>query len=317
MFPVSDHCDGRKFFLPGAPPIPGLREVLRWQFGSLRTRGKWPRQHDFGLRDRPPARVGGDQLRVSYVTHATVLLQTGGLNILTDPIWSRHAGPFGLFGPRRVHRPGVDFADLPKIDLILLSHNHYDHMDLPTIARLVRQDNPLIVTPLGNGKHLPKAARIIELDWQSTHTVGDATVTLLPAQHWSSRTPFDRMRALWGAFVVQTPGGTIYFAGDTGYGPHLAAAGHAHGPFRLALLPIGAYAPRWFMGPAHMDPAQAVQAHRDLRAERSLALHHCSFRLTDESFGEPVRLLEDANKAQALAPDAFRALAPGGAWTIK
>jgi L-ascorbate metabolism protein UlaG (beta-lactamase superfamily) len=219
--------------------------------------------------------VPGPDWRVTWVGHATVLIQADGLNLLTDPVWSPAAGPLGQLGPRRGTPPGVALADLPRIDVILLSHNHYDHMDIPTLRALYRRDRPTIVTPLGNGAYLEKRgiSGSVELDWEGvwTHPSG-ARIRVTEARHFSSRGLFDRDRNLWGALIAELPSGTLYFAGDTGYGPHFAEAAERHGPFRLALLPIGAFLPRWMMRPVHVDPAEAVQAHLDLRAERSLAM---------------------------------------------
>ena len=329
--PASDHYDGKRFFVPktlsDARPVNFL-DVLKWQFGPRRTRRErfWPSRVQLESLDTPPARITGQQLRLSYIGHATVLLQTAGLNILTDPVYSRRASPFSFMGPKRVHPPGIAWESLPKIDLVLLSHNHYDHLDMATLKKLVDRDAPLIVTPLGNGRIIARhaaAARIVELDWGETHSLGlpnnpyqSAAVTLEPALHWSSRSGFDRNRALWGSFVVKTAGGTVYFGGDSGYGPHFRAIAGKHGPFRAALLPIGAFLPRWFMAANHMAPDEAVAAHRDLGSPPSVALHYCTFRLADDGFGEAARELASARVIRGVEAEAFRLLPPGQSWML-
>lgn len=308
--PASPHFDGRKF----RNTLPTVRTAKEaWAEG-------WPRRAW-----NPPAhvpvppplpRVPGPDWRVTWVGHATVLVQGDGLNILTDPVWSPAAGPLGQLGPRRGTPPGVALADLPRIDVILLSHNHYDHMDIPTLRALHRRDRPTLVTPLGNGAYLEKRGipGAVELDWEGVWTHPSGTkVRVTEARHFSSRGLFDRDRNLWGAFAVELPSGSFYFAGDTGYGPHFAETAARHGPFRLALLPIGAFLPRWMMRPVHIDPAEAVQAHVDLRAERSLAIHWGAFPLGADGYDVPVALLAEARTAAGLPASAFFALRPGQA----
>ncbi|MFZ5623473.1 MAG: MBL fold metallo-hydrolase [Gemmatimonadota bacterium] len=312
-YPVSDHCDGERFFNAdrGAPAGRGWRDVLQWAVS--RRPAPWPRE----LNDPPwpfPETIADGQIAVTFIGHSTFLLRFGGIAILTDPVWARHAGPFGRMGPRRVRAPGLALDRLPKIDLVLLSHNHFDHLDPGTLAAVGRRFAPTLVTPLGNAAYVPAgAARAVhELDWWDVVTItGGARVTAVPAQHFAGRTPFDRNRALWAGFVVEHAGRTVCFAGDSGYGAHFAEIGARFGTIDLALLPIGAYDPRWFMHPVHTDPAEAVQAHRDLRAERSVAMHFGTFRLADEPFDEPVRRLSEWRERLGLAPDVFRVLGVG------
>ncbi len=321
--PASDHYDGSKFFNPGVA-TPGFGAVLKWQFN--RDHGPWPDTVALAETDTPPARVTDNQLRLSYIGHSTVLLQTAGLNIITDPIYSERASPISFLGPKRVHPPGVVWEHLPKIDIIVISHNHYDHLDLPTLEKLVTRDAPLIIVPLGNGSLIAgdiPAARIVELDWGETHTVGlpnnpyqNAAITLTPAQHWSSRRGYDKNKALWGSYVIKTAGGGVYFAGDTGYGPHFKAIASQYGPFRAALLPIGAYLPRWVMGASHMGPDEAVQAYRDLGNPPTVALHYTTFNLADEAYGQAAQDLGHALTEQGIVADAFCLLPPGQSWTI-
>jgi L-ascorbate metabolism protein UlaG (beta-lactamase superfamily) len=233
-----------------------------------------------------------------------------GLNILTDPLFSSRASPAQWAGPKRVRAPGVAVRDLPPIDIILLSHNHYDHMDLPALRQIARHHQPHVVTPLGNARHIRKSClsfQIDELDWGQDVSSGSFRITLTPALHWSKRTLFDANRALWGAFVIKTPGGVIYFAGDTGYGEGqtFRDVRNRFGPPRLSLLPIGAYEPRWFMKPQHMNPDEAVQAHLDLGSQTSLAIHHGTVQLTDEAIDAPVKALSEAMSSRSLQPARF------------
>lgn len=312
--PLSDHFDGRRFHDPNGLDRHGVKEFLRWRF--RRSPGGWPEQVENGHRDRPPARVQGEALRVSFVNHATFLIQTQGLNILTDPVWSERASPVQWAGPKRVRPPGVAFDDLPKIDLVLVSHGHYDHLDAPTLRRLWRRDRPRVLTPLGQDAAM-RGVPAETLDWdEGVQVAPGLRATLEPAQHWSSRGLFDANRALWGAFALETPGGNVYFAGDSGYNGHFSAAARKYGGFRLALLPIGSYEPRWFMAYQHMNPDEAVRAHRDLGARHSLAFHYGTFRLADDAYDAPQRELEKARELHQVSPDAFRALENGQAWEV-
>lgn len=250
---------------------------------------------------------------VTFVGHATFLIQTGVANVLIDPVYSDRASPFTFAGPRRVRQPGVAFDDLPSISVVLLSHNHYDHCDLPTLQGLDRRFHPLVVTPLNNGPLLKSAGlrRIEELDWWQAAATTPLRITLTPAQHFSARSPFDRNRALWGGFVISAGGRRIFFAGDTGYGPHFHEVRERAGPIDLALLPIGAYEPRWFMKDVHMNPAEAVQAHLDLDARQSIGMHFGTFHLTPEAIADPVTALEEALLARHVPTARFRTLDVG------
>ena len=306
-FPLSDHCDGRVFFNPGVDTDRSLADLWRWRRSGKRT--PWPASVPGTPAPPPPAAAGPGEVLVTCVGQSTVLIQVAGCNILTDPIWSDRASPVPFAGPKRARPPGIAFDELPRIDLVLLSHNHYDHLDIPTLKRLHRRSAPRIVTGLGNGRVLARhgLGPAVELDWWDCCTpAAGVDVTYLPAQHWSSRTGRDRRRALWGGHAVQAGGACVYFAGDSGYGPHFAAIGQALRP-DVALLPIGAYEPRWFMKDQHMDPFDAVAAHRDLDAGLSLAIHWGTFQLTDEGIDAPLVGLARARDAAGLPDAAFQA----------
>lgn len=316
--PRSDHFDGTRFFIDNHQVNNCTSDLLKWQTSGQRKR--WPSRVEKPPHPAPPGKV--DDLSATFIGHATVLIQTNGLNIITDPFLSSRTSPFQFAGPKRVHDPGIQLEDLPPIDVVLLSHNHYDHMDLPALRKLHDLHSPHIITPLGNASIINKARRkfnITEGDWGDSFTLSDTLdVTLTPAMHWSKRTFFDRNMALWCAFVIQTPSGPVYFAGDTGYGAghHFRDVRAQFGTPRLALLPIGAYEPRWFMKPQHMNPQEAVLAHTDLGAHHSLAIHHGTVQLTDEAIDQPVIDHARAMDFHSIDPDHFRALEPGESWTI-
>jgi L-ascorbate metabolism protein UlaG (beta-lactamase superfamily) len=318
--PVSDHFDGTRFFdVHGVPPK-RTADVLRWWLSG--GKAEWPAWRPYSNSDRPPARVEGAAWRISFVGHATLLIQTAGLNILTDPIWSERASPVTFAGPKRVNAPGIVFDALPPIDVVLVSHAHYDHLDALTLSRLAAAHRPRVITPLGNDTimrdHDP-AVRAEAFDWGDRVVLGNGlTVTLAPMRHWSARTLLDRNKALWAAFVLETPAGRIYLVADSGYGEghHFRTARERYGPFRLAVLPIGAYEPRWFMQDQHMNPEESVRAFRDCGAELALAHHFGTFHLTDEAIDAPEASLKEALAGAGIAPQRFRVLKPGEVWEL-
>jgi L-ascorbate metabolism protein UlaG (beta-lactamase superfamily) len=304
--PVSDHYDGERFFNPGfrneqhgGPQ----RFANRWLNGERAT---WPER--VAITPGVPAPVGPGEMRATWVGHSTVLIQAGGLNILTDPIWSERASPFSFIGPKRARAPGVRFEDLPRIDLVLISHNHYDHMDLPTLKRLWERDRPAIVTSLGNDTILRNAGiEARALDWKGRAAIRPgAEAVVLRNHHWGSRWGTDRNRALWSAFAVRTPAGNIFVAGDTGWGDGSWVREAAlAGPYRLAIIPIGAYEPRDFMKTNHVDPAEAVRIFQGLRAGLGLGVHWGTFQLTFEAIDDPPRRLEAEKRARGVAANRF------------
>ncbi len=259
--------------------------------------------------NRPPPLEGADAA-VTFIGHATFLIQTAGGNVLTDPVYSRRVGPLNLLGPRRVRQPAVRFEDLPAISTVLLSHNHYDHCDRPTLGMLAERFDPVVVTPLGNGPLVRSCGirRVEELDWWQEAQATSPPITLTPSQHFSARHPLDWNRALWGGFVLAAGRRRVFFAGDTAYATFFHDVRRRLGPIDLALLPIGAYEPRWFMRIVHMNPAEAVQAHLDLDASQSVGMHFGTFQLTTEGIDEPLRALDAARNARNITHSQFRAL---------
>jgi L-ascorbate metabolism protein UlaG (beta-lactamase superfamily) len=325
---AGDHFDGARFFNPdgddtSAPPG-GSRSGFMWrQATGSDGRPAWPAQIPVAPARpaellepaTPPARDPAQTpMRVTWVGHASVLVQVPGLNILTDPVWSDRAGPFG-FGPKRVADPGIALADLPKIDLILISHNHYDHLDLSTLKRIWDRDRPAIVTSLGNDAILRSAGMTATaLDWRQAERVGGATVHVVRNHHWSSRWFVDRNRALWSAFVVELPGGNLFFAGDTGMGDgNWVREAAALGPIRLALIPIGAFRfqPGQMASGSHIGPVDALDIFQRLGASRGVAIHWGTFRLSYEGWATPPKLLTAAKRCAGQATSRFGAVAIG------
>jgi L-ascorbate metabolism protein UlaG (beta-lactamase superfamily) len=299
--------ENSRFVADGHAGSARFSDLLRWQFNGARA--KWPRRIENKVHPSPAVRVRGSDLAVTWIGHSTVLIQTGGLNILTDPFFSKRASPLPFVGPARVRDPGIAIADLPPIDLILLSHNHYDHLDRPALKQISKLHAPWNMTPLKNGKFL-YGPIIQELDWNQTEKFGDLKITLMPARHWSKRGFSDTNEALWGAFVIEAPSGVIYFGADTGYGDGstFKDVKARFGSPKLSLLPIGAYEPRWFMKNQHMNPQDSVQAHLDLGSELSVAIHHSTVQLTDEAYDAPVKALNEALATANVHPSRFQVM---------
>ncbi|KQT50692.1 hypothetical protein ASG43_05240 [Aureimonas sp. Leaf454] len=318
--PVSDHFDGSVFFNPGGDEPNGFLDLMRWRFNGERS--AWPdRWPDTPTSASPDARVTGRDLQVTMIGHATLLIQTAGLNILTDPVYSDRASPFGFAGPQRVNAPGVPFERLPPIDLVLLTHSHYDHLDVDTLARLKAAHDPLVVTPLGNDVIVRQRVPTMRLhvqDWGDAVEIGGTVVHCEPTHHWSARGVLDRRKALWSNFVVEGPAGRIYHVGDTGFhaGINYRAARAKHGGFRLACLPIGAYEPRWFMKSQHQNPDEAVQGFSLLGSDFAVGHHWGTFQLTDEGIEAPRDALLAALDSAALPRARFRPMTPGETWSV-
>lgn len=319
--PISDHFDGLRFFDPRGVASKNLFETMS-VLPSLATRTRWPAAAPSPFADQPPRRVSSRYWRISFVGHASFLLQTADLNILIDPVWSDRVSPVSFAGPKRVNAPGIAFDKLPPIDVILVSHCHYDHLDLATLSRLAASHQPRVITPLGNDsiiRAFDPSIRVESHDWEARVPLsGSVAVSLAPMRHWSARSIFDRNKALWAAFVISTPAGKIYHVGDSSYGDghYFREAREQHGPFRLSILPIGAYEPEWFMRDHHMNPADAVQAFLDSGAQYALAHHFGTFQLTNEGINKPVEALQTALHAHDLRAERFRALKPGQVWEL-
>jgi L-ascorbate metabolism protein UlaG (beta-lactamase superfamily) len=304
-FPLSGHYNGRHFFNPGSRPSSrGLLQVLRWRMSG--TRIAWTRPPADPAYAPPPLVVEPGRVAISFINHASFLIRLPGAVLLTDPIFSLRCSPVSWSGPTRVRPPGIALADLPRPDVVLLSHNHYDHMDLPSLRALQRRYAPRFVTTLGNAAALARQGiNASELDWWQEAAHGVLRITATPARHFAARTPFDRNRTLWAGFMIRSPHGRILFAGDSAAGTHWAEIAARLGAPDVALLPIGAYEPRWLMAESHMNPAEAVEAHGALGAHRSVGMHFGTFQLTDEAIDAPLQALAEARQAAGIGSDAF------------
>lgn len=311
--------DGTRFSNPGHVKTSSVPGYL-WQRVTNSPK-EWPDQVAV-TEVVPPARVEDGSCLITAVGHATVLLQFGGLNILTDPIWSDRASPVSFSGPKRVTKPGVAFDALPRMDVVLISHNHYDHFDVPTMRRLDARHKPRVIVPLGNRRHVEECmpnSSVSEHDWGAAVPLsGSATVHLEPMLHGSGRSPFDQQRTLWSAFVVKASGKSVYHVGDSAYGDGklFRDTGIKYGGFDVAILPIGAYEPVSFMSDSHMSPAEAVKVMIDVKARRAVAHHFGAFQLGFEAYDGPAASLSAALIAARIDPADFPALAPGQSLTI-
>ena len=314
--PLSDHFDGKKFFNPGEEEPQGFKEFLTWV--RNRQQGPWEKWVDIIPGPPPEACVDGDALHITYINHSTFLIQTGGLNILVDPIWSKRCSPVSFTGPKRVHAPGIKFEDLPRIDVVLISHNHYDHMDIPTLKRLHKKFAPRIYVPLGNRRTLKRHGMtdVVEMDWWDELPLSESlTLACMPARHFSSRGMWDQRRSLWSGFVIEGGTGAVYVAGDTGFGPHFEQIAKRFPNISVALLPIGAFLPEWFMAPHHISPRDALRAHTILNARTSIAAHFGTFPMGDDGQHEPEEGLLDALRTADMGATRFLLPHPGQAFT--
>ncbi len=303
----SDHFDGQLFFNPDGRGPKDYRSLAKW---LREKRTPWPKWLEDPAPEPLHNPIPAGEIRVTFVNHATILLRTNEWYLLTDPHFGKRASPLRFAGPKRVRRPAFQLTDFKKVDYVLISHNHYDHLDLDSVADIQERFAPRFFVPLANGPLLetvkvPKA-KYQELDWWDVaQEPTGLKIALTPAQHWSSRGLFDRNKMLWGGFVIEWQGKKIYFAGDTGMGEHFEQIYKRFGAMDLALLPIGAYAPRWFMRDNHMDPHDAVKAHQLLQAKKSMGMHFGTFHLTNEGIGEPQQELVKARTAAGLSAQDF------------
>lgn len=293
---TSNHFNGKKFVNPNALDEHHYGDVLKWWF-SGNDKGMWHKltEEDLPVAPKPVPIVQNKELHVTFINHATFLLQFDGLNILTDPIWSNRASPYQWIGPKRMRPPGLSFDDLPPIDTVLISHNHYDHLDLQTVLDLHKIHDPTFVVPLGVEQflHDHNIDKTIQLDWWHDKRLHEnLALTAVPARHFSGRGLFDRNKTLWCGYVLHTELGNIYFAGDTGYGDFFREIGRKFGPMHTSFIPIGAYKPRWFMESIHLSPEEAIMTHRDVRSEQTFAMHFGTFPMADDGMFEATHALK-------------------------
>ena len=304
---------------------PSFFSYLKWEITAPSV--KWPDLVDKKPSNsnlKPPSMVTGDDILVTYINHATFLIQLGGKNILTDPVWSDHAGPYGKYGPKRVAKPGVKIEDLPAINYILISHNHYDHLDLPTIEKITQNHNPIIITGLGVTKAIDycnkNKNRCYEADWWNHLNIMGSEISMhfVPAHHWSGRYLFDQNHSLWGGFVIHHNQDNIYFAGDTAFadGEIFKTIHKKYGDFRLALLPIGDYNPEKLFSEIHTSPAQAVEIFKILNVKYAIPMHFDIFKLSDDAYNQPINDLKKSLLSQAIPGYKFNILTPGQSWYI-
>ncbi len=318
---VSDHFDGKRFFnnvkyKQDLPPF----AFFKWRFN--RTPGTWPKHIDLDEQPAPLKHVYENKLRVTLVGHATFLIQTGGYNILTDPVWSDKIGFLG-FGPRRVIEPAIKFSDLPKIDIVLISHNHYDHLDIPTLKELNAKFSPIILAPLGVVNSVIKKAlgkcNCYEMDWWQKEVFSENfKIGFVPAYHWSKRKIFDTNASLWGGYVIESKAGNTYFAGDTGIGDREAFSQikEFYKDIKLALLPIGAYLPSWFMARNHISPKEAIEIFEILDADYAAPMHYNTFELADDSYNQALDELESELHLKEISRKKFVTLTFGKPWEV-
>jgi L-ascorbate metabolism protein UlaG (beta-lactamase superfamily) len=294
------HFDGKRYFNPDATQARGFLDALRWK---LTSRQQPSARFVADVEpSKPPSSVDGNELRITLINHSTVLLQQEGINTLTDPIWAKRASPFASIGPSRRREAGVRWEDLPRIDIVLLSHNHYDHLDLAALTRLSDRGQSQFIVPARVAELLRSRSigPVSELDWGESLALPRSTIHSVPAMHFSARALLDRNRTLWCGYVIEAADRVVYFAGDTGFGDHFESIRKRFGTPRLALLPIGAYEPRWFMSPIHMGPDEALRAHEILGAKTSIAIHHGTFQLGDEGIDTPKRVLRECGADESF-----------------
>ncbi|HQR66430.1 MAG TPA: MBL fold metallo-hydrolase, partial [Thermoanaerobaculia bacterium] len=300
--PLTDHFDGKR--LHNLEPMPlNFGDRVRWEMAK--NRPPWGPFRPGIPAPCPAGRVGDDRIRVTWVNHATVLIQMDGVNVLTDPTWARRAVP--TVGPIRRRPPGIDFESLPPIDVVLVSHDHHDHMDLPTLRRLAAEHGPAFYAPLGNGAFLAKngVGGVRDLDWwQSVRIAPGLVLTAVPARHASGRGPFPDYRRLWSGFVLTGAAGSVYFAGDTGEGSHFAAIGARFPDLRVALLPIGGFEPPWYMAYRHLGPQTALRELAELGSAVMIPIHYGTFPQGNDSEAGPLdRLCREITEAPDPKPN--------------
>jgi L-ascorbate metabolism protein UlaG (beta-lactamase superfamily) len=289
--PKADNFNGKTFVNRAGYENKGFTDLIKW--ATSRKPGEWTKipENEVTYGPKPAARVDDSTQVITYINHSTFLIQVNGMNILTDPVYSNRVSPFTFAGPERMRPPGIRFEDLPEIDAIIISHNHYDHLDIATLKRISAIQDPVIIVPLGVDLYLNQQGltNTVALNWWEGTSLSDSvSIDAVEAQHFSSRGMFDRDKTLWAGFVIKAPAGNVYYAGDTGYNDFFKLIGEKYAPIKTALIPIGAYKPRWFMSPVHIDPAQAIQVHQEVGAELSIGMHFGTFPLADDGQMDPI-----------------------------
>ncbi|MFH1049952.1 MAG: MBL fold metallo-hydrolase [bacterium] len=315
--PVSDHFDGKEFFNQGNVKMNRSWNMLKWL--ANREPGEWPLWIKSNYGPKPPEAVGTGELRITFINHSTVLIQMDSINILTDPVWSYRISPVDFAGPTRKRNPGIRFEYLPKIHYVLVSHNHYDHMDIPTLIKLKEKYDPDFIVSLGNKALMVEngITKTFEMDWWDEIMIGQNTkLTFVPAQHFSMRGMCDKNTTLWGGFVIESEGGPVYFAGDTGFGKIFEQLFNKFGPMRFSMLPIGAFMPEDFMAPVHLSPAEAVNAHLVLKSKQSMGIHWGTFRQADDGLKAPLDALKKALVKSGLTSKDFGIFEHGKGYII-
>lgn len=309
--------NGEEFVNQNNIPMKDGWDMMKW--GLEREPGEWPEWIYSEPGPPPPERVGLGELRITFINHSTVLIQMDSLNIITDPVWSHRISPVSWAGPSRKRDPGLKFEDLPPIDYVLVSHNHYDHCDINTLLRLKKVHNPQFVTSLGNSEFFVNKGltNTKEMDWWDELPIGKNNILyFVPAQHFSSRNVCDRNRTLWGGFVILSAGGPVYFAGDTGFGVEFQQIYKRFGQMRFSMLPIGAFIPNSMMAHVHLSPCEAVEAHKILNSQYSIGIHWGTFRLADDGLMDPENELKESLIKEGISVNDFSLFEHGKGYTI-
>ena len=301
----SEHFDGKRFINPTGIPANGLPQVFKYI--TTRSPEPWIRNYETEVREEPLTTPNSNGVQITFVNHSTFIIQYEGMTILTDPVWSKRCSPVQFAGPARFRPPGVRFEEIPPIDVVVISHNHYDHLDKNTILELIKIHNPTFVVPLGLDHLIRKwgAKKVQSLDWWQVTEHGSLTITSVPANHFTSRGTFDRDISLWCGYILEQEGHKIYFAGDTGYGDIFKEIGKRQGPIDVSLIPIGAYLPRWFMSPIHVSPKESVLIHQDVRSKHSIGMHFGTFALADDGPDRPLIDLTKEKEYHKIKSDEF------------
>ena len=306
---ITDHFNGKTFINPSGIPSNGLPEVFKYM--TSREAEKWTENYESYVRSEPLPDGQPDKINITFVNHSTFIIQYEDITVVTDPIWSKRCSPTQLIGPKRMRPPGVNYEDLKDVDLVIISHNHYDHLDENTIKSLIRDFDPLFIVPLGVEHIISNfgSSKVKSLDWWDDLNEKGIKITAVPANHFSSRGGFDRDQTLWAGFVIEYHGHRTYFAGDTGYGDIFKTIGARLGPIDISFIPIGAYLPRWFMSPIHVSPEEAVMIHKDVQSNQSIGMHFGTFALADNGPYTPIHdlykslLKSNTAKQDFLVPD--------------